>query len=213
MEVPIAVPLRVPSSESRRRREADLEWGFDEGAEMDIGAAAASAPLPREHDLLGLSPTRSEIPSSMRLGMSRTQSLQSNESGSSSNHNGHIRSTSPPSVASTTASKSSVGRETNPSIPSSSLNSPRSHRRSHKSFDETRALPTRKKQGPNFFDQRKRRFSLTTGTGPPRNVYNDDDVEGDLGYSAVGGCEGAQKKVIVERLEAVKSRNPVFTWC
>lgn len=211
MEVPIAVPLRVPSSESRRRRETDLERGFDEGAEMDIGAAAASAPLPREHDLLGLSPPRSEIPSSVRLGMSRTHSLQSNESGSSSNHNGHILSASTPSVASTTASRSSAGRETNPSIPSSSLNSPRSHRRSYK--NETRASPTRKKQGPNFFDQRKRRLSLSSGIGPPRNVYNDDDVEGDLGYSAVGGCEGAQRKVIVERLEAVKSRNPVFTWC
>jgi hypothetical protein len=44
-------------------------------------------------------------------------------------------------------------------------------------------------------------------------VYSSDDAEGDLGYSAVGGSEGAQRKVIVERLEAVKSRNPVFTWC
>lgn len=203
----------MPSSESRRRREVDLERGFDEEAEMDIGAAAASAPLPREHDLLGLSPPRSEIPSSVRLGMSRTHSLQSNESGSSSNNNGHIISASSPSVASTTASRSPASREVNPSVQSSSMNAPRSHRRSHKSFDETRAPPTKKKQGPNFLDQRKRRFSLTAGAGPPRNVYNDDDVEGDLGYSAVDGSEGAQKKVIVERLEVVKSRNPVFTWC
>lgn len=213
MEVPIAVPLRVPSSEARRRREADLERGFDEEAEIDIGAAVASAPLPREHDLLGLSPPRSEIPSSMRLGMSRTHSLQSNQSGSSSNHNGDILSASPLSAADSIASRSSVGREASPSIQSSSMNSPRSHRRSHKSFDERRPLTERKRSGPNFLDQRKRRFSLTAGAGPPRNVYNDDDVEGDLGYSAVGGSEGAQRKVIVERLEAVKSRNPVFTWC
>ncbi|KAK3488112.1 phosphatidylinositol 3 and 4-kinase-domain-containing protein [Neurospora hispaniola] len=40
-----------------------------------------------------------------------------------------------------------------------------------------------------------------------------DDAGGDLGYAAAEGMEGNQRKVIVERLEAVKSRNPVFTWC
>ncbi|KAH8155268.1 uncharacterized protein LAJ45_00277 [Morchella importuna] len=213
MEVPVAVPLRVPSSESRHRRETDLERGFDEEAEMDIGAAVASAPLLREHDLLGLSPPRSEIPSSARLGMSRTHSLQSDQSGSSSNQNGDILSASPLSAVDSLASKFSLGHEANPSVQSSSMNAPRSSRRSHKSFDERRSPIERKKPGPNFLDQRKRRFSLTSSAGPPRNVYNDDDAEGDLGYSAVDGSEGAQRKVIVERLEAVKSRNPVFTWC
>ena len=42
---------------------------------------------------------------------------------------------------------------------------------------------------------------------------DDDDLEGDLGYAAAEGQMGHQRKVIVERLEAVKSRNPVFTWC
>ncbi|UZP42225.1 hypothetical protein NXS19_010041 [Fusarium pseudograminearum] len=37
-----------------------------------------------------------------------------------------------------------------------------------------------------------------------------DDLEGDLGYAAAEGQMGNQRKVIVERLEAVKSRNPVF---
>ncbi|KXX80288.1 Phosphatidylinositol 4-kinase lsb6 [Madurella mycetomatis] len=42
----------------------------------------------------------------------------------------------------------------------------------------------------------------------------EDDLEGgDLGYAAATGMEGNQRKVIVERLEPVKSRNPVFTWC
>ena len=31
--------------------------------------------------------------------------------------------------------------------------------------------------------------------------------------TAAEGMEGNQRKVIVERLEAVKSKNPVFTWC
>jgi hypothetical protein len=42
----------------------------------------------------------------------------------------------------------------------------------------------------------------------------DDELEGgDLGYAAATGMEGNRRKVIVERLEAVKTRNPVFTWC
>jgi hypothetical protein len=44
------------------------------------------------------------------------------------------------------------------------------------------------------------------------DVYGDDD-EGDLGYAANEDMEGNRKKVIVERLEMVKGRNPVFTWC
>lgn len=49
---------------------------------------------------------------------------------------------------------------------------------------------------------------------PPHvNTFGSDDLEGDLGYAAAEGMEGNQRKVIVERLEAVKSKNPVFTWC
>lgn len=40
-----------------------------------------------------------------------------------------------------------------------------------------------------------------------------DESDGDLGYSAVRGMESSRRKVIVERLETVKSKNPVFTWC
>ena len=40
-----------------------------------------------------------------------------------------------------------------------------------------------------------------------------DEDEADLGYSAALGRESNRKKVIVERLENVKSKNPVFTWC
>jgi phosphatidylinositol 4-kinase type 2 len=52
-----------------------------------------------------------------------------------------------------------------------------------------------------------RRFSLNQGR------QFDDEDEGDLGYAANEDAEGNQKKVIVERLEMVKGRNPVFTWC
>jgi len=164
---------------------------------------------------LGLSPPRSGVPSSLRLGMSRTTSSSSNGD-AGEQQNGYL-SSSPHSMAETTASKSSVGRSGVRNAQSDAPGSPRPQRRSHKSFDAgSRAHSGRRKDAPPFIDTRRRRFSLTGSLslgGPPRNVYNDDDAEGDLGYLAVGGSEGAQKKVIVERLEAVKSRNPVFTWC
>ncbi|PUU82009.1 phosphatidylinositol 3 and 4-kinase-domain-containing protein [Tuber borchii] len=216
MEVPVAVPLRVPTaSDTRRRREHDVEQGFNEQAEMDIGAAASSAPLPREIDILGLglSPPRYEIPSSVRLGISRTTSIGSSNGGELSDQQSALIPGSPQSTAETAVPKSPTGRSgiRGGGAPSS----PRPQRLNHKSFDASGGGGSpRKKDAPGLLDPRRRRFSLTGGLGgPPRNVYNDDDAEGDLGYSAVGGSEGAQRKVIVERLEAVKSRNPVFTWC
>lgn len=59
-----------------------------------------------------------------------------------------------------------------------------------------------------------RRFSFSTrNKGAAQILYDGDDLEGDLGYAAAEGMEGNQRKVIVERLEMVKSKNPVFTWC
>lgn len=66
----------------------------------------------------------------------------------------------------------------------------------------------------------RREFS---GTGRKRNlslsiqrVFDNpanDDAEGDLGYAVAEETEGNKKKVIVERLETIKSKGPVFTWC
>jgi len=218
MEVPVAVPLRVPTtSDTRRRRERDVEQGYNEQAEMDIGAAASSAPLPREIDILGLglSPPRYEIPSSVRLGISRTTSIGSSNGGELSDQQSALIPGSPQSTAETAVPKSPTGRAGIRGGGGGAPGSPRPQRLNHKSFDASgRGGSPRKKDALGLLDPRRRRFSLTGGLGgPPRNVYNDDDAEGDLGYSAVGGSEGAQRKVIVERLEAVKSRNPVFTWC
>ncbi|KAJ6126933.1 hypothetical protein N7523_002545 [Penicillium sp. IBT 18751x] len=61
-------------------------------------------------------------------------------------------------------------------------------------------------------NQRKHGGSLSYRV-PHVNTFGSDDLEGDLGYAVAEGMEGNQRKVIVERLEAVKSKNPVFTWC
>ncbi|KAK4193907.1 phosphatidylinositol 3 and 4-kinase-domain-containing protein [Podospora australis] len=54
----------------------------------------------------------------------------------------------------------------------------------------------------------------TTRTSWEYNPFEGEGEEmegGDLGYAAATGMEGNQRKVIVERLEPVKTRNPVFT--
>jgi hypothetical protein len=73
--------------------------------------------------------------------------------------------------------------------------------------------------------QHERRYSFATAAtrrnsntlaqqlSPHSSYWDDEDVDGDLGYAAAEGMEGNQRKVIVERLEPVKSKNPVFTWC
>src|SRR5947207_7132342 len=52
VDIPVAVPLRMPSAEMRRRREAELNKRADD-EEMDISAVNASASLSQQ-DLLGL---------------------------------------------------------------------------------------------------------------------------------------------------------------
>ncbi|KAK3905704.1 phosphatidylinositol 3 and 4-kinase-domain-containing protein [Staphylotrichum tortipilum] len=52
------------------------------------------------------------------------------------------------------------------------------------------------------------------GLGGGHGGEEEEEMEGgDLGYAAASGMEGNRRKVIVERLEMVKGRNPVFTWC
>lgn len=56
--------------------------------------------------------------------------------------------------------------------------------------------------------RRRRKMSLSSVFG---GLRQDDD--GDLGYAAAGEREFQRKKVVVERLETVKTSIPVFTWC
>lgn len=57
---------------------------------------------------------------------------------------------------------------------------------------------------------RRRNLSLSL-----QRVFDtsNDDTEGDLGYAVAEEEEGNRKKVIVERLETIKSKGPFFTWC
>ena len=64
----------------------------------------------------------------------------------------------------------------------------------------------------------RRRFSLSlsrrprAASDPDADAAADGDA-GDLGYAAARTRERATRRVVVERIEVVKTRPPVFTWC
>jgi len=81
-----------------------------------------------------------------------------------------------------------------------SSNTNRPAHRSRMSYDQPRAMPHR----------HQRRLSLTHRRDVDEYGFDDD---GDLGYAANEDNEGNMKKVIVERIEMVKGKPPVFSWC
>lgn len=196
VDIPVATPLRVPSAEMRRRRDVESR----EEEEMDIGAAYASAPAPA-HDLLGMGSPTTDLPNPNRFELSREQT-------SADLGRIHEEPTSLATISDLSHSRQSVGDQVKQAgtnsltLPSRPPNHPRSKTRS--SLDHFRA-------GGRLHN---RRYSSSHHGGGRNPISSDrDDLEGDLGYAAAEGMEGNEKKVIVERLETVKSSNPVFTWC
>ena len=191
VDVPVAVPMRMTSSEMRRKAETGRRDVIHE--EMDIGAAnSSSQPTGRGEDSLGIS---APLPHSGRfdLGTSpRAQSPELEQNGSAS-----------------------------------------------RLWNETQARPSFDQAGQRFSYQGPMRSEVQSASnykyrprpfgaarrhsntiaqqmyGPTNNSEEvvEYDAEGDLGYAAAEGMEGHRRKVIVERLETVKARNPVFSWC
>lgn len=185
VEIPIAVPLRAPSAEMRRKQQSPRHRRVEEeNEEMDI-TAISTPPQKAQPDLLMNSPPLDSAHEN-RFNSSR-------DSSSIDVRRADAAPTSPATIngdywGSRSMKDAKNGRPTH---------------RSRVSYDGPRqAYPENRRQ--------QRRFSLTNGRD--FDEYGHDD-EGDLGYAANEDMEGNQKKVIVERLEMVKGRNPVFTWC
>lgn len=78
--------------------------------------------------------------------------------------------------------------------------------KSRMSYDgPRRSIPT----SPVSSKRRRFSFTIRRNSGP----LGADDDEGDLGYAAADDMDGHTKRVIVERLEMVKAKNPLFTCC
>ncbi|PYH88001.1 hypothetical protein BO71DRAFT_489103 [Aspergillus ellipticus CBS 707.79] len=187
VDVPVAIPLRGPSTDAQKRKVKSYEH-YDKHAsydpdneEMDIGAAMSLGNGP-DVDLLGLHSPPNELPNPNRFELSRGR-------GSSSGR-GRAQSGSPATMG--------------------------DYRYGRDSFDELshgRGLDRSWATLPPRPGRHQKHSSLSSARGQAHLIFSSDDLEGDLGYAAAEGMEGNQRKVIVERLEAVKSKNPVFTWC
>lgn len=191
VDVPVAVPMRMASSDMRRKAEPELHGIIQE--EMDIGAAnSSSRPVNHGEDLLGLS---SPLPHPGRFDLNaspKTQSSEGLQNGSASMSWSEDQAR--PS-ASRVGPRSSYQGPMRPEVQATSQQKFR-----HTSFASAR-------RHSNTIAQQL--YDYTDGLEEP----TEDDGEGDLGYAAAEGMEGNRRKVIVERLETVKAKNPVFSWC
>ncbi|KAF3937265.1 hypothetical protein ABW19_dt0200046 [Dactylella cylindrospora] len=192
MDIPVAVPLTVPSSESRLRNQTEMN------GELDIGSAA-SAPTFHDTNLLG-SPT--ELPRAERFSLSRNREsfeVPRKISESSEEHETLLSPSSLGDVGHRHQKKKKKGKAVDES--SMSLDG-----RTQNSW--SRALGMKGRRGGGFSS------ISTAGSSRRGSIFGAyDEEEGDLGFSAAEGLESSHRKVIVERLEAVKSKPPVFTWC
>jgi phosphatidylinositol 4-kinase type 2 len=185
VEIPIAVPLRAPSVDMRRKQQSARTPRVEEHEEMDITAISTPPQKPQPDLLLNSPPLDSAHEN--RFNLSRDSSsldIRRSETGgptspATANHvNWNLRN----------AAQGQNGRPAH---------------RSRLSYE----APRRSK--PEVKSQ-QRRFSLSHRRDLDEYGFDDD---GDLGYAANEDMEGNRKKVIVERLEMVKGRNPVFSWC
>ncbi|RKF54391.1 Phosphatidylinositol 4-kinase lsb6 [Erysiphe neolycopersici] len=184
VDIPIAIPMKMPSGEMRRRHDQVLQ------EEMDISAANSSVAQP---DLSGLITSPCELPNANRFELACPPT--GDENCSVHVDSTHVKNfnTNPDEQQNQDTFKLS----TRPSM-KLSLN--------RMSYDG----PSREQVHD---PQICRRFSFNYRTTVNSFNYGGEDLEGDLGYAAAEGMEGNHLKVIVERLETVKSKNPVFTWC
>ncbi|KAF2262117.1 hypothetical protein CC78DRAFT_535014 [Lojkania enalia] len=191
VDIPIAVPLRSPSSEMRRKQQPSRQRPSGEHEEMDI-TAFTTPPQKPQNDLLMASPPL-DMANENRFNLSR-------ESSSRDVRDSEDNLREPQSPATVQAVPWTAH-----SISENGFTNGRPSHRPRMSYDAPRHQRAET-------DSRRRRYSLSKRRGHTSAFLGEDD-EGDLGYAVNEDLEGNRKRVIVERLEMVKSRNPVFTWC
>lgn len=184
VDVPVAVPMRATSSELRRAR--DPRDSIDE---VDIGAAASSVPTQSsDPDLLEFASPPADMPHPGRFELT---SPSGDEDDVSARRPALRKADSDPEAPDGTPRPS---LQVSVSSPRGSLNLYAPQRQRH----------------ARRHSHAGRRYRGSVA----QNLYGDllgEDAGGDLGYAAAEGMEGSHRKVIVERLEMVKAKNPVFS--
>lgn len=204
VDVPIAIPMRVPSAEISRKKNHKVRLE-DQEEEMDIGVGHTSAPSKVKPSFDLLESPSSELPNPNRFDLTREEGTNDLAGSGLFSLEGP---TSPATISNIDWSTAdpAAAREASNTLSNSLTLPPRpSIKKSTRfSFEFPR----------NKTSKRPRSVSTRSRDNRTHSVfYEGDDLEGDLGYAAASDMERNRRKVIVERLEAVKSKNPVFTWC
>lgn len=214
VDVPVAVPMRVTSSEMRRQsfsHQPGRSKTTGKRDSMDEADIASSAPANNQGlhvDLLGIGSSPADMP-----------------------HPGRFEISTPQGERAQSPTSGFMGRDSTVSNGAAAKTDPSTQNLANGSSSRNSGLnvydPDRSQQGAGTRQQRRYSFAtpisrrnsssiaqkLSGERNEHRAAYDHDDLEGDLGYAAAEGQMGLQRKVIVERLEAVKTSNPVFTWC
>lgn len=234
VEIPVAMPLQRPSEEMRRQaelmrrqnRQANGRLSIAEDEEMDItasqpqprrpGPQAASVPASKGgFDLLGQPLTPDGEREEGDMGAFRGEDQRRPEA----NPFNHSRQNSTQDVPTLSSTPPTTTKEQDIATPASAPLASRPGAMRSRTGHARYSLDT----APSFLrspgaalSEHRRRFSFTLQRGFSRITGEDgygDEENGDLGFAAVGQREVLRRKVIVERIEVVKSRVPFFTWC
>jgi len=218
VEIPVVRPMRVPSAELRRRQDAE-EVRRDAAAAADQEPDSANASANATDD-----PKHPRVPAGMDISAARPAPPLALPASTRFDLATSPASPSPPPPSTSANALPAIG-ETSPFPtphaaplpPHLATRPPRS--RTRFSYDG----PRRDLQQQ---QQRRRNRSFSTARGDVADHRDDDeredddgneedDDDGDLGFGGAAQRESQQtvRRVIVERIEMVKTRNPVFTWC
>lgn len=206
VDVPVVVPLKASSIDIRRKQVRERGDVFDENEEMDISTARASVPQP-QHDSLALPSPKFEEVQGNPFNVSR-QPSQTDVRESVDINGGPL---SPDSLQAFNSHPSPPKSKDSPGISGGYFTPHRPSHLAHKSrmsYEEPRRW-----RDPMSQHRHGRRFSLGGRERGNSHTFLDEGDDGDLGYAATEDREGNRMRVIVERLESVKSKHPVFTWC
>lgn len=213
VDIPVAVPLPRASEEMRRRTAAlnaadasrnaqglsESDRTLDEEEEMDISYAhpdISSASVPTGDLLAGVSRNKDNLFNNSRQNSS--QDIHRPEVQEVLKQ--HLTPGKEATISPFSLHSAAVGTR-----PGAYRSRTGLHRMSH---DLPRPMPWQNASSPAH--PRSRRFSFNFSSRRASLGFDDD---GDLGYAAAATQESSMRKVIVERLEVVKSKAPVFSWC
>jgi hypothetical protein len=210
VEVPVAIRMATQSSETQRK---PTTVHYDDTNEMDIAAAGTSSNgQPHMSTILSSNNGNKDQPTDL-LGFASPDQERPNPF-NTSRQSSHLdvrnsttsdvpeRTLSPPNMLALSASVHSEPGV----VPASPRRPGHSGPGARMSFDESRRHQRGRKQ------KHVRRLSHSARlVGGGGDEFDED--EGDLGFAVAEGRDAVRRKVIVERLENVKTKNPVFECC